>query len=123
MLWFSAWNADRVTNWNLYFRAPSSFWNAATWASRQMLAPVNDGEQLYASILPGYFAWIAAANFDRFAEIGLRGLEPEQSGIMARRRARARWPRLRRPAPGRIPLRSLAGDEALIVPSQSLVSS
>src|SRR2546429_530673 len=33
MLWFSAWNADRLTNWNLYFRAPSSFWNAATWAS------------------------------------------------------------------------------------------
>src|SRR2546425_11201129 len=61
MLWFSAWNADRVTNWNLYFRAPSSFWNAATWASVRCLRQLNEGEQLYASILPGYFAWIAAA--------------------------------------------------------------
>ena len=46
MLWFSAWNADKVTNWNLYCRAPSSRWNAAICASPKCLRQLNEGEQL-----------------------------------------------------------------------------
>ena len=70
MLWFSAWNADRVTNWNLYCRAPSSRWNAAICASLRCLRQLNEGEQLYASSLRGYFAWIAWANFVASARSG-----------------------------------------------------
>ena len=42
---------------------------------------MNDGEQLYASSLPGYCAWIAAGEVARQLDVGLAGLDPEQVGV------------------------------------------
>src|SRR5439155_688141 len=51
-------------------RLATFFWNEATCASLRCLRQLNEGEQLYASILPGYFAWIAAANLVASARSG-----------------------------------------------------
>ena len=51
--------------------APSSRWNFAIVASSRFFFQLNDGEQLYASILPGNFAWIASANAWAKARSGL----------------------------------------------------
>src|ERR1043166_946061 len=51
--WFKAWNPAKVTNWNLYPIAASSRWNLAMLRSSRFFRQLNDGEQLYASILPG----------------------------------------------------------------------
>jgi hypothetical protein len=41
--------------------APSSFWNLAMVASSRFFFQLKDGEQLYASSLPGNLAWMASA--------------------------------------------------------------
>jgi len=46
--------------------APSSRWNLAIVVSSRFFFQLNDGEQLYANILPGNFSRIASANLNRF---------------------------------------------------------
>ena len=48
---------------------------------------MNDGEQLYASSLPGYCLRIASANFFANAEIRLAGLAPDHVGVRRVREA------------------------------------
>jgi hypothetical protein len=42
--------------------APISSWKLAISASESFFFQLNEGEQLYASSLPGNFSWMASAN-------------------------------------------------------------
>ena len=50
-------------------------------ASSRFFFQLNDGEQLYASSLPGNFAWIPSANSLRLVEVRRRGLAPDEVGV------------------------------------------
>src|ERR1044072_7793995 len=86
---FSAWKPDSVTNWNLYPIAPSSLWNEASWLSVRWRFQLNDGEQLYASSLPGYSRRIASENCFASARSGLAVSNHSMSAYGAYARARA----------------------------------
>ena len=47
-------------------------------ASSRCFFQLNDGEQLYASSLPGNFAWIALGELLRLREVRRRRLAPDQ---------------------------------------------
>src|ERR1043166_9556096 len=86
---FSAAKPDSVANWNLYPIAPSSRWNAASWLSVRWRFQLNDGEQLYASSLPGYSRRIASENCFASARSGLAVSNHSMSAYGAYARARA----------------------------------
>ena len=68
-------------NWKRYPIAASSRWNAAIWSSLRCLRQLNDGEQLYASSLPGMALVDRRCGLPGLGEVGRPGLAPDQVGV------------------------------------------
>eukprot|EP00955_Chlamydomonas_euryale_P016274 173928-Chlamydomonas_euryale.AAC.2 len=69
--------------------AAMSRWKLAICASDSFFFQLNDGEQLYASSLPGYAAWIAAANSRASSMLGSLVSNHSRSAYSAYARPRA----------------------------------
>ncbi len=78
-----------VTNWNLYPSAPSARWKSAISASLRFLRQLKEGEQLYASILPGNCAWMPAAKARASSRSGVEVSHQMRSAYGAYARPRA----------------------------------
>src|SRR5215475_16014045 len=76
-------------NWNLYPIAPSSRWKLAIVVSDRCFLQLNEGEQLYASILPGNFACTPSANSFASFKSGLDVSHHRRSAYGAYELARA----------------------------------
>ena len=49
--------------------------------SSKFFFQLNEGEQLYASSFPGYFAWIGLCKSARLLDVGMRSFAPDQVGV------------------------------------------
>src|SRR2546428_9043042 len=89
MLRFSEWKPASVMNWNLYPMAANSVWNRAMLVSSSFFFQLKDGEQLYASILPGCSAKTASANCRASSKFGSEVSHQRRSAYGAQETLRA----------------------------------
>ena len=82
-----------MQSWDRAVALPT-FWKEAMVASLRWRFQLKEGEQLYASSLPGCLAWMAAANSRASSRSGVLVSTHSMSakGAYARPRAMAAWP-------------------------------